>query len=95
MSYVEEWSEAERWTRRLARWSRRLRAAHLNGVVGLLLEAVEPLSPLGAQILWVAQPTLGLFLPHEDVASLARLLDQPGGMAWLREQLTGPQNETR
>jgi hypothetical protein len=86
MSYVEQ--EAGRWTPRLARWAHRLRMARLDGLVGTLLEAAEPLSPLGAQALWIAQPTLGLFVPREDVASLARLLEDPGGLAWLRTHLT-------
>jgi hypothetical protein len=28
-------------------------------------------------------------VPREEIGSLARLLEQPDGMAWLREQLTG------
>lgn len=47
----------------------------------------EPLGPLGAQLLWIAQPALGMVIPRGDVDSLARLIDTPGGMAWLREQL--------
>jgi hypothetical protein len=94
MSYVEHRPEAARWMHRLARWSRRLRVARLDGLVGALLEAAGPLSPLGAQLLWIAQPTLGLFAPREDIVLLARLLDDPDGMTWLREQLTGPDDET-
>jgi hypothetical protein len=59
----------------------------LDGLVGALLEAVEPLGPLGAQVLWVAQPTLGLWVPREEIATLAQRLEAPGGVAWLREQL--------
>jgi hypothetical protein len=53
------------------------------------LDVAEPLSPLGAQLLWIAQPTLGLMVPRQEIAALARLLEQPDGMAWVREQLTG------
>lgn len=81
------------WATRLARWSGYLRAARLQGIVGLVLEAMEPLSPLGAHTLWVAQPALGLLVPREDIASLARLLETPSGMAWLRFQLMGAENE--
>ena len=70
-----------------------MRAARLDGLARLLLEAAEPLGPLGAQVLYVAQPTLGLLVPREEVASLARLLDAPDGMAWLRVQLTGPDGD--
>jgi hypothetical protein len=78
------------WTPRLRRWAQRLRAAGLDGAVGALLDAAEPLGPLGAQMLWIAQPALGLVAPRDEVASLARLLDAPGGVAWLREQLAAP-----
>lgn len=78
------------WDGRLARWSHRLRKKRLTGLVGALLDAAEPLGPLGAQMLWVAQPTLGLFMPRDDVASLARILEHPDGLAWLHERLAGP-----
>lgn len=87
MSIVEHVPEAARWAERLAHWSQRLRAARLDGLAGMLLDAAEPLGPLGAQLLWVTQPALGLFVPRDDIAALARLLDAPGGMAWLRAQL--------
>lgn len=85
--------DADRWAGRFGRWADRLSALHLAGLAGTLLEALEPLGPLGAQVLWVAQPTLGLFMPRDDVAALARLLDDPGGMAWIRGQLTGSDGE--
>jgi hypothetical protein len=95
MSFVEHDPRTERWADDLARWSGRLRSAHLDGMVGALLEAAEPLSVLGGQCLWIAQPALGLFMPRGDIASLARLLDEPGGMAWLRDQLVKPDDEAQ
>lgn len=95
MTYVEQSPEAEHWAGQLARWARPLRAAHLGRLVEVLLEAAEPLGPLGAQVLWVAQPTLGLFVSRDEVASLARLLEAPGGVAWLRKQLSEPDEEAR
>jgi hypothetical protein len=59
----------------------------LDGLIGALLDAAEPLGPLGAQLLWIAQPTLGLLVPRDEIASLARLIEAPGGVAWVREQL--------
>lgn len=89
MRTVEQITQDERWAGRLARWSQRLAASRLDGVVRALLEAAEPLGPLGAQVLWIAQPALGLIVPRDEIGSLARLLDAPGGVVWLREQLVG------
>ncbi len=86
----EHLPDAGRWSPRLLRWARQIRAARLDGPVGALLDAAEPLGPLGAQLLWIAQPALGLLVPRDEIGSLARLLDAPGGVAWLREQLAGP-----
>jgi hypothetical protein len=94
MFSIEQSPDSDRWAPRLARWSGRLQASGLRGLVGVLLEAAEPLGPLGAQVLWVAQPALGVLLPRDEIASLARLLDEPGGMAWLRGRLVGSDDET-
>ncbi len=77
-----------RWESRLSNWRVRLRAWGLDGLVAALLEAFEPLSPLGAQVLYVAQPTLGLFVSRDSVGQWARLLEDPSNMVWLRERLT-------
>ncbi|MBN1563927.1 MAG: hypothetical protein JXA10_08810 [Anaerolineae bacterium] len=75
------------WPERFTRWGERLRAARLDHLVGALLDIAEPLGPLGAQLLWVAQPTLGLFVAHTEIDSLARWLDEPDGVARLRAHL--------
>ena len=82
------------WSERFIRWGQRLRAAHLDGIVGALLDAAEPLGPFGAQLLWVAQPTLGLFVPDREIDSLAHWLDQPGGIARLRAHLVESEEKT-
>lgn len=91
---TEQQTDVTRWLPRLTRWSSRLHAARLDGLAGLLLDALEPLGPLGAQALLVAQPTLGLLVPREDITSLAHLLEAPGGVSWLRENLIGPEGES-
>ncbi len=59
-----------------------------------LLDAGAPLAPLGAHLLWIAQPTLGLFVPRDDVAALARVLEQPGGLEQVRHHLLmGPDDD--
>ena len=89
MSHAEPLDDFARWTTRLDRWSERLHARGLNGAASALLDAVEPLGPFGAQMLWIAQPALALMAPRDEIASLARLLETPGGIAWLRGRLSG------
>ncbi len=74
----------------LALWRQRLQAWGLEGIVAALLEAAEPLSMLGAQVLYVAQPALGIFLPARQVGRWARLLEDPANVAWVRTRLTEP-----
>lgn len=78
------------WESRLAPWRARLRAWGLEDLAAALLEAAEPLSLLGAQALYLAQPALGLLLPTDDVGRWARLLEDPANLAWLRERLSRP-----
>jgi hypothetical protein len=47
----------------------------LGGVVGTLREGLHPLTPLIAQCLWIAQPTLALLGDADAIAALAELLD--------------------
>jgi hypothetical protein len=50
-----------------------------------LLDAFAPLVPLTAQAWWVIEPLFG-GLPHQDkLNALATLLDDPQGMARLRD----------
>ena len=72
---------------RLERWRTRLRHAGLDGLVGAFLGAAAPLSVLGAQVLWIAQPALSAFMPRDEIDALARLLTEPEGVAMLREKL--------
>lgn len=85
--------ERDRWAARLGKWSRGLRAAHLEGVVAVLFDVAAPLSPVGASLLWIAQPVLGLVTPRDDIATLARLLEDPEGVDWLRARLIGVEDE--
>jgi hypothetical protein len=95
MGPIEELRADERWHDRLAHWSGLLRRLRLEGVVGALLEAGEPLSPFGAHLLWIAQPALSFLVPREDVAALAQLLEEPGGLARVRRRLVGPDDDER
>jgi hypothetical protein len=73
-------------------WVRQARGRGLGHALGVALDVLEPLGPLGAQLLFVVQPVLGLWLPREALDGLARALEAPGGMAALREQLEGEQS---
>ncbi len=67
----------------------RLHAAKLDVITDVLLDVAGPLGPLGAQALWVAQPVLGLMLPPDQIDGLARVLESPAGIDWLREVMIG------
>ena len=43
----------------------------------LALEAGRPLTFLGGQLLWVAQPALSLILPSQWIQQTAQLLEEP------------------
>lgn len=68
-------------------WRERLQQLGLLSFAGLLLDVFEPLSPIGAQVLWVAQPTLGLMVEPNKIAAWAELLEDPQNIARLREEL--------
>lgn len=60
----------------------------MDGLIGAFLSAAAPLGLLGAQILWIAQPALSVFMPRDEVGDLARLLADPEGVSLLRQKLT-------
>lgn len=68
-------------------WARQVRARGLDGAVHVALDVLEPLGPLGAQLVWIAQPALGLWIPREALQQLAETLETPGGFEQLRQQL--------
>ncbi len=59
----------------------------LTEVSLLALDGLRPLSPLAGQFLWLAQPTLGLFVDPARVGTLAGLLECPDGVERLRREL--------
>ncbi len=52
-----------------------------------LLEAMEPLAPVLAQGLFVAQPLANLWRGGDALRELADLLEEPDGLRELRRQL--------
>ncbi len=52
-----------------------------------MLDAGQPLSFIGGQLLWVAQPALSLFVPSQQVRQWAQLLENPSAIRSLKQQL--------
>jgi hypothetical protein len=68
-------------------WAGALRARGWGDALLMALEACEPLMPIGAQMLWIAQPALRLFGGGAAAGALARLLETPEGVAALKARL--------
>ena len=62
----------------------------MGGILALFRESLRPLSPLVAQIAWIAQPTLSLFGEGDSMASLAMLLDPDEATEAILSQGTPP-----
>ena len=67
--------------------ARRTAQAHLAAPAILFLEMLKPLAFLGAQVLWVTQPFLGLWWDQGDVRALARLFEDPASVDQLIERI--------
>lgn len=74
---------------RAAIWQARLSDLGLSGLVTALGQATRPLWPVLAQVMWVAQPTLGLMSGTlgKDADLLAGLLDDPAALDDFLSQL--------
>ena len=75
-------------------WAARLEALGMGGLMSALLHAMRPVAPLGAGMLWIAQPALGLFIDRDDVAGWARVLEDPDALMWLSARLAGETETT-
>ena len=65
-------------------WIEQAKANGLAQPLRIALDVLEPLGPVGAQMLWVAQPVAGLLGAREMIGGLAEALEQPGGVERLR-----------
>lgn len=70
-------------------WMMQLKARGLAHPLRVLLDVLEPLGPMGAQLLYVAQPASRLLGTGaaDGVRQLAETLEQPGGIERLRQLL--------
>jgi hypothetical protein len=70
-----------------ADWIQQAKSRGFGGALRLMLDALEPVGPLAAQLIWVAQPTLRLFGTGEIWGHIAHALEEPGGIDRLRALL--------
>lgn len=68
-------------------WIARIKARGWDNALRVALDAFAPLGPLGAQLLWVAQPVSGLFGAGEALGKMAEALEAPDGVERLRQLL--------
>jgi hypothetical protein len=68
-------------------WVQGAKARGLGHALSIALDVLEPLGLLGAQLLWTAQPVLGVFVPRDVVTDIAQHLETPEGIERLRQQL--------
>lgn len=68
-------------------WISNLKQRGMGGVLRAALNALEPLGPLGAQMLYILQPAMGLFGGWKATGDIARALEDPGGLNALRHML--------
>ena len=73
-------------------WVDQIRSTSWEGPFRLALDVLEPLGALGAQLMWVAQPTLRLFIQPDVIKDIALTLEDPDGFERLREQLDAPES---
>jgi hypothetical protein len=52
------------------------------------LDVFEPIAPLGAQVLYILQPTMGWIIARERLHALAQALETPEGVAVVRAILS-------
>lgn len=58
-------------------WAARLHSWGLNNWVASFLEAVGPLTTIGAQFIYISQPVLEVFFPQNHLEALANVLEEP------------------
>lgn len=68
-------------------WVQQVRQRGLSNALGVALDVIEPFGPLGAQLLWVAQPLLGMVVSRDVLDSMAQTLEEPDGIERLRQAL--------
>ncbi len=68
-------------------WVESVKARGLGHALSIALDVFEPLGLFGAQLLYTAQPVLGVFVRRSTLEEIAGLMEQPGGIEQLRQYL--------
>ena len=71
-----------------------LKTSGLDGLLYLALDVIEPIGPLAAQALWMAQPAASLFGRQREIAQLAQMLEAPDGVESIRRWLDDTNGQT-
>ncbi|MBI1258767.1 MAG: hypothetical protein GC204_14960 [Chloroflexi bacterium] len=75
-------------------WVEKIRARGWGDAFSTALDVLEPLGPLGAQLLWVAQPVAHWIGGWGDsLGELAQALEAPDGIERLRALLEADEND--
>jgi hypothetical protein len=72
---------------REARWLERLEQTRMLGLAEVGLAFLQPISPLVAQLLYVAQPVVGKFDRQRDLQYFAELLEDPTAFEQFADRL--------
>ncbi len=68
-------------------WIQQVKDRGLTVPVRVLLDIFEPLGPVGAQLLYIAQPAASLWNGAAWMGHIAAALEQPNGVEQLRQLL--------
>ena len=68
-------------------WIQQVKARGLAVPLRVLLDVLEPLGPVGAQFLYVAQPAASLLGGAQMMGHIAAALEEPDGVEHLRQLL--------
>jgi len=59
------------------KWADGLRRWHLEDFAAWLLESAGPAHLVGAQLVYISQPLLEVFVPNGQLETLAEILEKP------------------
>jgi hypothetical protein len=68
-------------------WLREWQGRPLGEWLATALDAFEPIAPVGAQVLYILQPTMGWMIARERLHALAQALETPEGVMAVRQLL--------